>query len=771
MPGCQRGEAVLRAALAQARRGLRARRRRVALGAVGIVLASAMLSAAVVVSYSLGTGFDRAARAAGMPEIIARFHVQPAAAVARRIRSLPDIARYSLRYEVDNVGLAFGRHHTGGGVAEVLDAPGAHRGYALVAGHQLPARGADVLVERALAQAWGIRLGDTVQLVGLGPERVVGFAEGPDDVGYPLGAPRVYVSRPALIARYGPEPNPRVNLAEVWLRNPRYLGEVLAQAREVSFGLTDLQFATRAGVQVLISQAAGIVIDLLVALSVIALLTAGVLLAASARAEVQRRLRAFGVRRAVGETRALVALAQGLEGLLVAVPAASAGVIAGALSVLGPSGRLLTLLNEPGPGWALLGPVLGAWGAGALLPALGAAWPAWRATREPAVGLLRGGDIAATSGRGRSARRFAVPTGLVTLGARLLAARRARLAATALTLGLSAAFVLLMLALAAELSSLETDPSALGKRYQLTASLPASAAPAVRRIPGVLAVAPRYQLYAADSFSLGESIDVIAYPHDHQRFEAPPLVAGRRLRGEGQAEVGSGLADALGLSPGTELALALPGATRELRLRVSGVVSSLQDEGRVAYVPAGALLALDHDVPEQLSVVVAPSADQNAVEAAIARLGGAPASTGGVTTSGGPLVAVLRTILIAVAVVDGLVCLYALVQACSLTVLERRRTLAVLRSFGAGSGALARVLAGAIATLVLPAAVLGILLERLVLGPVLSRLAASYAVLPLGASAAQLAVVLAGLAAAGALAVWWVTAGVTRAPVVEGLAG
>ena len=87
-----------------------------------------------------------------------------------------------------------------------------------------------------------------------------------------------------------------------------------------------------------------------------------------------------------------------------------------------------------------------------------------------------------------------------TLGARLVGARRARLVATVVTLGLSTAFVLLMLALASALSTLETDPGALGKRYQLTASLPAGAVPRVLAIPGVQAAAPRYEVQAADSF-------------------------------------------------------------------------------------------------------------------------------------------------------------------------------------------------------------------------------------------------------------------------------
>src|SRR5205814_61390 len=79
-----------------------------------------------------------------------------------------------------------------------------------------------------------------------------------------------------------------------------YLDQVLVQARASSFGLHDLRFATRSGVRVLLDQAAGIVIDLLVALSLIALATAAVMLAASARAEVQRRLAAIGIQRAGG---------------------------------------------------------------------------------------------------------------------------------------------------------------------------------------------------------------------------------------------------------------------------------------------------------------------------------------------------------------------------------------------------------------------------------------------------------------------------------------
>jgi ABC-type lipoprotein release transport system permease subunit len=325
-----------------------------------------------------------------------------------------------------------------------------------------------------------------------------------------------------------------------------------------------------------------------------------------------------------------------------------------------------------------------------------------------------------------------------------------------------------MLSLASELSSLETDPSALGKKYALTADLPPSAASRVRAIPGVAAVAPRYSTLAADSFELGETIDVIGYPGNHTTFEAPPLVSGRRLRGNDQVEVGAGLADALGLNEGSVLAIEL-GDGVEARFTVSGIVSSLQSDGRVAYVSARGLLRADPNVGEQLAVVLTPNANEDAVEAALVRLGASPSSTGGATAKGVPLVDVLRTILRAVAIVDGLVCLYALIQACALTVFERRRTIAVLRACGAGGTAVARMLTGAVVMLVVPAAVIGVLLERLVFGPALSRLAENYATLPLDAGVPEILAVLAGLALAAVAAVAYVSRQASRESVVEGL--
>ena len=247
------------------------------------------------------------------------------------------------------------------------------------------------------------------------------------------------------------------------------------------------------------------------------------------------------------------------------------------------------------------------------------------------------------------------------------------------------------------------------------------------------AAAPRYELQALDSFSLGETIDVIAYPGDHTVFEAPPLTPGRRLRGASEAEVGAGLADALGLAPGSTLAIALPSGS-ELRLRVAGVVSSLDHDGRVAYVPAAALLRADPgrrraDRGAPRSHGESRTGQCRAVRARSPTEHGPGCHRPGCSARGHSARDPPRR------------CRGRRPRVPVRARAELRAHPRRAPAHGGGAagqrgraGAVARLLIGVVAMLVLPAAVLGIALERLVLGPALARLAANYATLALGAS-------------------------------------
>ncbi|HEV2772260.1 MAG TPA: ABC transporter permease [Thermoleophilaceae bacterium] len=765
------GASALTGALAR----LRVRRGRGLLAALGIVAAAAMLGAAVTVGYGLATGFERTAERADLPDVLARFDEERPGRLDERVRALPNLEAVSLRLEVRGVPIGAGSRYTKDGVAHVVRE--GRRGYAVVEGRDLRTRGDEVVVESGLAREWGLSVGDRLEVAGLdGGVRVVGIAVSPDNVAYPLAAgPRFYLSNEGLLARYGDPAGagfgePPVNSVLLWTRDPDRLEETLTQARAVSYGITDLRFITRSGVQVLIDQAAGIVVALLVAFSLVALISAVLMLAASARADVERRLSTIGVMRAVGFSRRGVAARHAGEAVLVALPAATIGLALGWLVAAGPSADLLGAINQLGPGVALL-PLLGACLAGIVAVVCAAtAWPAWRAAGRAPAETLRGPELRGRGpeGRGRLSLRLPAPRGAFGLGVRIVAARRVRLTATATVLAVATAVVLLMLALAALLERLAEDPGTLGKRYELTADASTTSAREVRALPGVEAVAPRYAVEATDSFRLGENLEVIAFPGDHTRFEAPPLAEGRRLRSSGEAEIGLGLAQALGTGVGGTLATQLPSG-EETRFRVVGVVRSLEKDGRVAYTRPRRLLAADSSIEPELAVRLEPGVDRAAVERRLAAAGAPPTVTGGATTSNRSFLALLATLLRAVAAVNGLVCLYALVQSLSLTAIERRGTVATLRACGAGHAHVVLVLAGAAAVVVALAAPAGWALERFALAPVVAGLAADYAELPLGAGGGELAVVGLGIVIVAGAATALVARRAAREPIVRGL--
>ena len=708
---------------AAALRQLRAGGRRTVLSAVGLLLAGMMAGAALVVAYSLGTGFDRAVERSDLPDVVARFDDQPRERIDALVRALPNVEDRSYRLERGRVPVSANGRSSDRGSLQLVDAS-ARRGYLVVEGEDLRAGQPGMLVERGLADAWDLELGDRVDLFDPGNGRpITGIAVAPDNVAFPLAAaPRVYTDLEYAEANFNSQPGSRffVNEALIWTANPDRTDITLQQARATTAQVKDLRFITVAGVRVLIDQAAGIVIALLGAFSLLALGAAGIMLASQAAADVQRRLGVIGVQRAIGVARGRVAAEHALAAALLGLVAAGAGVVAGAVVVAGPADALLRTLNELGPGPAMLLPLAAAIVAIALLSGLAAGYPAWRAAGRTPVALLRGAEL-------RGPARSIVPgSGPFALGVRLAVARRGRAALAVAVLAASGALVLLMLGLATLLTGLRDDPGSLGKRYALTVRLPSDRVGEVRALPGVDDAGARYVVRGADSFSLGEPVKVVAFPGDHTRFEDPPLAEGRRLRTDGEAEIGLGLASALGVAPGGTLAVQLPSGA-EARFRVVGTVRALEDDGRVAYVRPPRVL--DAEPGLQPEVVIRPDAgaDEAALGNRLRAIGAEPAAVGGATSRSAVFLDTLANLLRVVALLDALVCLYALVQALGLVARERRPTLALLRATGAPASTIRLVLLGAALAFALPAVVLAAALERWVLAPLTGDLAAGYA--------------------------------------------
>ena len=741
------------------------RGRRRPLAAVPVVLAAALaVGVSTTVAYALATGYDRAAERSDQPDVVARFAGARRSVLDERLRTLPNVRRISYRLEVNGVGLSANGHAARNGAAHVLG--GGRRGYAIVSGRDLDGRPGEVLVERGVATAWGLRVGDEMTIGALGARRIAGIALSVDNVAFPLAkAPRVYLTEREIERRFGRRRDPVVNLALLWLADPGRLDVTLAAARPASFGIPTEQLLTASAVRQVIDQAAGIVIALLIVFGVVAAACAGGMLGAAADARVRRRASVLGIQRALGASRARVVGEEVLDALLVAAPAAILGVTAGALLALGPATSLLGFLNEIAPGTALLGPLAGVVVGLLAVVAAGAAWPAWQLHRRPVTALLRGGDLSVPTSPARSSRGGA---GLALLGARFATARRGRWLGSVCVLGVAIATVLLVLAVAELLVALRDDPGTLGRRYALTVAGDRGDLPAVRRVPGVATADQRVTIEAVDSFALTEALRVIAYRTDHVPFEAAPLQSGRRLRSAGEVEVGSALADALGLRPGGQLALQ-PANGREVRFRVVGIVRALENDGRVVYARSARFERDDPGLGGPIAVRLTPGADRATVVRRLARAGFVGRASGAATTSNRSFLGILAAVLRTVALAIGLVCLAAITQTLALTAQDRRRTLAILRATGASRGALARLLAGAAVAILVPALVVAVALERFVLAPVVARLAADYATLPLGVSNGAALVVVTGLALAGTIAVLAATRATSRGPVAPGL--
>ena len=753
---------------------LRARRGRVLLSALGVVAAALVVGTATTVAYSLATGFERTAQQADLPHVLARFDSERQRTVDERVRALPNLAAREYRLEVNDVGLRTRGRSTGrGAVHVVLEGTGQEwspmrRGYAVTEGRDLAGGPGEVVVEQGLADEWSLAPGDSLRVGPFGRLRIVGTAVAPDNVAFPLArAARVYISEREVRRRFGPGETP-ANVALLWLQDGDRTDITLTQARVVTFSIGGLRFLTRDGVRVQIDQAGGVVIALLVAFSTVALVAAGTMLAAGAHADVQRRLPALGVQRAIGFSPGQLVAGQAMEALLISLPAAALGLALGALAVAGPTADLLAALNQVPPGTALLGPLAGCLTATVALFTAAAVWPVWSAARRSPTSLLRGGDLDGSARRWSGRRGAGLPAGgLVGLGGRFALAARGRWLAAVATVGVCAGVVMLMVSLAGLLERLRDDPATVGKRYQLTAALDPSRLAEVRAIPGVQAATARYAIPVAHSFRLGESLTLVAFPGDHTRFEAPPLSEGRRVRAADEAEVGAGLASVLGLRPGSTLAVQAPSGS-ELRFRVVGIVRALDNDGRLAYIRPDRLLAAE-DIAPTLAIRLEPAADRRAVEAGLRSLGAPARTVGGASSRDAAFLGVLAAVLRGVGLAVGLVCLYALVQAVTMTARERRPAIAVLRSGGAGRRTVGLVLAGASLVVAVPAAVLGVLLEMTVLGPAVSAMAADYASVPLTATPGQVAVVVLGLLLFSAAATALVARAAMRSPIVSGL--
>lgn len=524
-----------------------------------------------------------------------------------------------------------------------------------------------------------------------------------------------YVTR-ATLARLG-EPPTLGELRVAFAGEPRVAGEIEARAAEVARWLAARGHPVRElrvppPRQHPHQRQMTTLLVLLLAFAAMSLVLSAILVASSLAALLGRQVREIGVMKAIGarasQIAGLYAALVGSTGAVAALVAAPLGVL-GARALAGAVSRLLnfTLTSSSVPSWVLLTQAF----AGVAVPLLVSSIPIGRASRRSVREAM---DDHGVSGERPRATIAALPLPL-----RNALRRPARLALTLALLATGGATAMTAIQVKrgweANVAKLYETRS-YDVEVLLHAAAPAALADRLERLAGVRAA--EAWGYAPAAFARPGELDVVrTYPdrgHGSLAVMGPapgtalirfPLRAGRWLgvgdRG-GDAVVLNhvALAQAPGLRVGDEVRLSISG--RPTAWRLAGVVEEVGAAG-IAYVADEAFARAAGTAGRARLLRIATTARTAAERAGlIGRIEQALAEEGAQVESVLPLaelrtavgdhVVVLVRALLAMAGILAIVGTLGLASALGVSVVERTRELAVMKTLGATPARIVRML-------------------------------------------------------------------------------
>lgn len=591
----------------------------------------------------------------------------------------------------------------------------------LTAGRWLtPGRDDEVVIDHNLARDWGLEVGQEVgflndeeevalEVVGL----VVDTGKGP----YPRFNPvAVYVS-PEAFARFEPEAENLPTLYGVQLENPeasaaffRHAAAVLPDgALSWSYDWETLRDTT--------SFAAQFSVVFLGVFSLFTLLAVCLIVANAVGGAVLGQSREIGLLKAVGFTPAQVTALFLLEYLGLGLLAGLAGLLMGVLLtplLLRPVAEVLAASPAPDYHAGLLAAILaGILGVVALFTFL----PARRGGRVGTAQAITAGFAAAQarpSRWGRLARRLGLSP-VVVLGVNDAFARPARAALTVMGLALSVLTVTFALSLDASITNFSHTPGLAGATYDVGVF---GGELGDEEVIAVLAahddIASFHTLRSLGATVEGEGLSVQARVLGGDYGEAGYIVQeGRMFESPGEAVVGLGLMQRLGLRIGDELPLIVN--DQPLSLTVVGRYLEINNTGRMAMFSLETLRGLYPEAtPGFYALKLRPGADPEALEASLLA---APGGLEVILASSGeaiPEADELRLVMFGLAALLLVIGLINLFYTSLLGVRERLRDFGIFKTLGLTPGQIgASVLTGA-GLLALIATLIGVPLGLLV---------------------------------------------------------
>ena len=643
-----------------------------------------------------------------------------------------------------------------------------------VEGRAPKAHTAEIALDRNLARALGVRLGDKVKL-GLGKTprtfTVTGTFITSEFCAYPgCRPPRVYLAPGTLAAALQKaHSTPETWDVGVRIRHPERAEAVLRELRRALppgtvEGYTWLEVRRYAGFgQQMVSV-------FLLAFAVMALLVAGFLITNAVGGAIRAQTRQIGLLRAVGFTNGQLMEVYLGEYLLVGLVASLVGVVSGVPL----AARLFARLAEQyavGMLWPPLWVLPVALLALVAAVALAAAWPLRHITRLDTVTAIRRGM---EPPRRRPVRLLRLPFP-VAYGLTGLLSTPLRSALTALGLAVGALAITVALSLVATVRVFEEDPIGMGlvPAADVTVWVENGLTPddflaALRAFPEVSSYACQTRIPVRVQ---GEDRDL--YPRlvcgDVSLF-ANMLLEGRLPQTNDEAAAAYTIAHEHGWHVGDRVTLLAQGKTYAFRL--VGIYRDTDNLGQMFILPAR---AFTDRTPPLFYVRLKPGTDPYAfLNALKARFGDrvdgkALKDAFKDDPSGQGVGHKLRTTVTALAVVLGLLTALGVLGSLSLSVAEERRTVGILKALGMTPGQVAAAVMSAAVALALVGYVVGTPLGAVAAKALFNALGGVVGLgpIPVPLDGRGMALLLPGMVVMAALGAYLPARRAARLPVVE----
>jgi putative ABC transport system permease protein len=623
------------------------------------------------------------------------------------LKRLPDVIEVSGPYPVSwvNYGIREGDRKQQLGLVGMPPELPAFDHPVVTDGRWLSAGGRDeIVIDRGAARLLGLEVGQRIDLLtpsGPRPFTIVGFAVPTGRAPAPINDPAFAFVLPETLQALEPQAvfgsSVEYQLrAGIRLRNPEGAGAFLRSAQPALIAFESRRWPD---VRQNLSEANQFDVIFLNVFSLFALAAAGFIIANAVGGQVLSQTRDTGILKAVGFTPGQVTLGLLAQNLALSLAGGVIGIGVGLLAApffLERTADVLGVAASPAFNPALQAITLVAV---ALIVGLFTLWPAWRAGRVPAVKALNAGndDVRVRPSRlAQAAARLGAPR-VAVIGLKDLSRRPVRTAMTIAAIALAVVTATFSLGIEATFEATKEDFTVIGgPPFDLGVDRDALPDADARRILDARPEVQSYHVvYNYDGSSDGQGFMLKGFEGDlnNPRWA---MRGGRMPEAAGEAAVSTRMASVFGLEVGDEFEFLIGGLARRQSMKVRVV-------GELVYIE-GSSLFVTHDTlppdfgPTDYNIVTKPGTDNRQFAQALIAESGGYFDPQVLDDQIGDIQAQFRSVLVGLnAVLFGIAGLN-LLSSVLLSIRERRRDFAILKTIGFTPGQVAAsVFAGSVA--------------------------------------------------------------------------